>query len=86
MSFAVTAPLERSCVRKGAPARSTFGLSAAVLMLSGLSVPFALPCTAADHASRDSVADRVDPTQADARTPDIEQRFAVHGRATYGRQ
>jgi hypothetical protein len=55
-------------------------------MLSGLSVPFALPCTAADDASRDSVADRVDPTQADARTPDIEQRFAVHGRATYGRQ
>lgn len=86
MSFAVTAPLERSCVRKGAPARSTFGLSAAVLMLSGLSVPFALPCTAADDASRDSVADRVDPTQADARTPDIEQRFAVHGQATYGRQ
>ena len=50
--------------------------SGAALRLGGLSLLLALPCTAADDASRDSVA----------RTADIEQSFAVYGQATYGEQ
>ncbi|HET9390791.1 MAG TPA: hypothetical protein VFO44_14175, partial [Steroidobacteraceae bacterium] len=53
-------------------------------MVGVLSLLFALPCTAVEDGS--PVADGVDPTHLDARTPDIEQRFAVHVQATYGRQ
>ncbi len=49
--------------------------SAAALMLGGLSLVCALPCTAVEQDS-----------PVGARTPDIEQRFAVHVQATYGRQ
>jgi len=53
-------------------------------MLGVLSLLFALPCTAVEDGS--PVADGVDLTHLDARTPHIEQRFAVHVQATYGRQ
>ena len=48
MTFTVVAPRDRPCAGKCARHWSTFGRSAAVLMLAGLSLPFALPCAAAE--------------------------------------
>jgi len=56
----------------------------AVLLLAVLTLLIALPCRAVEDAA--PAADGVAPAQAEARSPDIEQRFAVHGQATYGRQ
>ena len=62
---------------KGAP-------QPAVLPAALLALLFALPCNALEDGS--PAAKGVDPAQVDARTADIEQRFAFHAQATYGRQ
>ncbi|MBV9726568.1 MAG: hypothetical protein JO299_15520, partial [Gammaproteobacteria bacterium] len=56
----------------------------AVFTLAVLTLLFTLPCRAVEDGV--AAADRVDPAQVDAGPADIEQRFAVHGQATYGRQ
>ena len=55
--------------------------------LISLTLLFALPCTAAqDEVSRHSSADAAAATDTVTPAADIEQRFAVHGQATYGQQ
>jgi high affinity Mn2+ porin len=60
--------------------------SVAVLLVADLSLSLTLPCTAPTAASADSSVDAPDPGQPVAQMPDVEQRFALHGQATYGEQ